>query len=51
MKINITQFKTRQVSMADLTPEQRSWAVDEANATGRPIEEIIKEVKENVDKD
>lgn len=40
-------FKVKKVSLADLTPEQRIFAVKKANETGQPIEEIIQDIKEN----
>ncbi len=42
----VVKFETKKVSLKDLTPEQRIFVVNKANETGKPLEEIIQEVKE-----
>lgn len=44
-KIEIKGFQAKKVSLADLTPEQQQFVVNEANETGKPIEQIILELE------
>lgn len=47
-KIEIKGFQAKKVSLADLTPEQQQFVVNEANETGKPIEQIILELEWNI---